>query len=180
MVIVRGIRMDFPANCVEIIRDQTQRTLWSLNNVIDSIPAIYWERLYCGMPLWKHVYHTLYSLDRWYINPSVYKEPAFHTDGLNDLDVSTAGFLSRETLKQYFNGIRFKIITYLDGLDDPKLLERPEKCPYTRFHLILAQHRHLDMHIGMLMGYVIAGEGLWPRIMGLQSEFPEGEYAVYF
>lgn len=83
-------------------------------------------------------------------------------------------------MKQYYFEIKDKILSYLEGLNDEKLLERPKKCSYTRFNLILAQHRHLDMHIGMLMGYVIAGEGLWLRILGLQSEFPKGEYTKYF
>jgi hypothetical protein len=25
-----------------------------------------------GMPIWKHLYHTLHSLDRWFINPEKY------------------------------------------------------------------------------------------------------------
>lgn len=83
-------------------------------------------------------------------------------------------------MKEYYFQIKDKILSYLDGLNDDDLLEKPEKCPYNRFNLILAQHRHLDMHIGMLMGYVIAGEGLWPRILGLQSEFPKEEYSKYF
>ncbi|MDF2869445.1 MAG: hypothetical protein K0R05_1020 [Anaerocolumna sp.] len=31
----------------------------------------------------------------------------------------------------------------------------------------------------MIMGYIIAGENLWPLIWGLQSEFLEGEYSLY-
>ncbi len=172
--------MEISCNFLNSIKDQTARTLWSLNNVIDAIPDSYWEKLYCDMPVWKHVYHTLHSLDMWYINPLVYEEPSFHKEGLNDLDAVTEGFLSRALLKEYYIDVHKKIFAYLDGLDDEKLLERPDKCPYTRFHLIMAQHRHLDMHIGMLMGYVIAGKDLWPRILGLQSEFPEDEYSLYF
>lgn len=172
--------MEFPADFIGAIKDQTLRTLWSLNNVIDSIPDSYWEKEYYEMPLWKHVYHTLHSLDKWYINPLVYDEPAFHSENLNDLDVKTDGFLSRELIKQYYIQIKDKILSYLDGINDDKLLETPEKCPYTRFHLILAQHRHLDMHIGMIMGYIIGGEGLWPRVLGLQTDIPEGEYTKYF
>lgn len=172
--------MEFSNNFLGVIKDQTLRTLWSLNNVIDSIPDDYWEKEYCEMPLWKHVYHTLHSVDMWYINPLDYDEPPFHTKDLNDLDVKTAGFLSKELMKEYYIQIKGKIISYLDELNDEMLLESPPKCPYSRFILILAQHRHLDMHVGMLMGYVIAGKGLWPRILGLQSEFPVGEYTKYF
>ncbi len=38
--------MEFPINYIGAIKDQTHRTLWSLNNVIDSIPDDYWEKEY--------------------------------------------------------------------------------------------------------------------------------------
>ncbi len=165
---------------VDQIRDQTRRSLWSLRNVIDCVPDAYWERPYCGAPVWKHVYHTLHSLDRWYINPFVYDEPPFHTPGLNDLDAETGGFLSREQMEAYFARVEAKIFAYWDNLDDEQLAQTPEHCLHTRFTLILAQHRHLDMHIGMLMGFIIAGEDRWPRVLGLETDFPSGEYDRYF
>lgn len=45
------------------------------------------DTILCDMPIWKHVYHTLHSLDQWYINPEVYTEPDFHEPNLNSLDV---------------------------------------------------------------------------------------------
>jgi len=167
-------------NYTEIIREQTMRSLWSLSNVVDCIADTYWEKEYCEMPIWKHVYHTLHSLDIWYINPNIYSEPFFHTDNLNNLDVSTNEYLSKASMKEYCEQVKNKIIAYINGLSDQQLLKTPPKCPYTRFQLILAQHRHLDMHIGMLMGYIIAEEGLWPRILGLESEFPTDSFEKYF
>ena len=29
----------------------------------------------CDMPIWKHCYHMLHSLDQWYINPKEYDRP---------------------------------------------------------------------------------------------------------
>ncbi|WP_242862492.1 hypothetical protein [Clostridium tyrobutyricum] len=51
-------------NYTEIIKDQTKRVLWSINNVIDCISDEYWNKNYCEMPLWKHIYHTVHSLDK--------------------------------------------------------------------------------------------------------------------
>ncbi|MFQ7552024.1 MAG: hypothetical protein ACLRMZ_19090 [Blautia marasmi] len=45
----------------EIIREQTNRALWEVGNVIKCIPEDIWGKEYCGMPLWKHVYHMLHS-----------------------------------------------------------------------------------------------------------------------
>lgn len=65
-------------------------------------------------------------------------------------------------------------------MTDEQLLEFPPDCEYSRFTLILAQFRHLHTHMGMLMGFVIDDTGLWPRALGLEKPFPEGDYEKYF
>ena len=46
---------------IEIIQEQTIRALWEVRNVIDCVPDELWNREYCGMPCWKHIYHMLHS-----------------------------------------------------------------------------------------------------------------------
>ncbi len=155
------------------LRHATEKSIWSLKNVVDCIPDDMWSDIYCGTPLYKHVYHTLHSLDRCYINPFVYTEPVFHTEGLNDLNLPGGAFLSREILKTYADQVEIKIIRYLDELTDDQLHEKSENSELTRFELIIGQHRHLDMHIGMLMGFVIAKQGRWPKVLGLIDKIEE-------
>lgn len=167
-------------NLVQSVREQTRRALWEIRNVIDCVPDAMWDSLYCEMPVWKQIYHTLHSLDRWFINPSVYTEPSIHTDGLNDLDAFTQGHLSRSDINDYLADIEHKLGLYLSSLTDAMLCEKPENCRFTRMTLILGQHRHLHSHMGMLMGFIIAETGRWPRVLGLEGEFPQGEYEKYF
>lgn len=47
----------------EIIKEQADGALWSVGNVIECVPDEMWDKLYCDMPLWKHIYHMLLSLD---------------------------------------------------------------------------------------------------------------------
>lgn len=166
----------------KIIADQTKRALWEVKNVIDCVPDHIWNKAYCGMPLWKHIYHMLHSLDQWFINPrdESFREPSFHAEALNDLDVPSAKELTRGEIELYFARIKKKTEAYLHGLRDEKLLQMPEQCEYTRFTLIMAQHRHLHTHMGMLMGFIIAETGLWPRVLGLEGQFPAGQYDKYF
>ncbi len=161
------------------IRKNTRKSIWSLKNAIGCIPDDMWGTLYCGTPLYKHVYHTLYSLDRWYISPNVYTEPNIHADGLNDLNTPAKEYLSRDTLNGYADQVEAKINTYIDCLTEETLKDRPDDCAYTRFELILAQHRHLDMHIGMLMGFVIAKAGRWPKVLGMLDEIRERTQCEY-
>ena len=164
-----------------IIEEQTRRALWEVKNVIDCVPDDLWNKNYCDMPCWKHIYHMLHSLDLWYINPRDRKfvEPSIHEKDLNNLDVFSEKELSREEINGYFSDIEKKIKTYIAGLNDKMLLEYPSDCEYCRFTLILAQFRHLHSHMGMIMGFIIDDKGLWPRVLGLEMPFPEEGYDKY-
>ena len=170
------------ASLCDIMKDQTDRALWEVENVVSCIPDDEWNALYCGIPLYRHIYHMLHSLDRWLINPndSTYRDPSFHIKDLNNLDVVMDVFITRDQLDGYFHDIKAKITAYLDSLTDEALLQKPDGCKYTRFTLILAQHRHLHTHMGMLMGFIIAKIGHWPRVLGLEREKPKGEYNRFF
>lgn len=124
----------------------------------------------------------LHSLDLWYINPrdNSFKEPDIHEKDLNNLDVISSKTLTREEINNYFSCIKQKIQTYISQLTEEQLLEYPSNCEYCRFTLILAQFRHLHSHMGMLMGFIIDDVGLWPRVLGLENPFSDGEYFMYF
>ncbi len=164
-----------------VIKDQTDRALWEVKNVIDCVPDDLWNKNYCDMPCWKHIYHMLHSLDLWYINPCdrEFIEPSIHEKDLNNLDVVSEKELSREEINGYLSDIEKKIKLYIAGLTDEMLLEYPPDCEYCRFTLILAQFRHLHSHMGMIMGFIIDDKGLWPRVLGLEMPFPEAGYDKY-
>ena len=163
------------------LREQTERALWELGNVIDCLNDELWDAVYCGAPAWKHAYHTLHSLDQWYINPNEYVQPIFHVDGLNDLDRETPPEqrLTHGQLRAYLAEISAKLRAYLDGLTDEALAECPTGCERTRMSLIVAQMRHLHSHMGMLMGFIIDDTGKWPTVLGGTRPFPQGEYSRY-
>lgn len=167
---------------VNIISDQMKRALWEVKNVIDCIPDALWTKEYCEMPLWKHVYHMLHSLDLWFINPrdSRFLEPSIHEKDLNNLDVVSNRELTRNEIEVYYAGTETKICHYLLELKEEELLSYPESCEYNRFTLIIAQIRHLHTHLGMIMGFIIDDTGLWPRVLGLEGIMPDGEYDRYF
>ena len=117
---------------IEIIEEQTNRALWEVRNVIDCVPDELWNKEYCGMPGWKHIYHMLHSLDLWYINPrdKHFQEPTIHEKDLNNLDVISEKVLSRNEIEGYFNDIAQKLQKYMSDLTDAQLLECPPDCEY--------------------------------------------------
>ncbi len=175
-----GMKQD---SYVAIISDQTRRAMWEVQNVISCIPDDLWNKKFSEMPMWKHVYHMVHSLDLWFINPRDrhFREPAIHVPDLNNLDVTSDKELSRQEIDDYYTCIKAKINAYLGDLQDTDLLNKPQDCEYTRYTLILAQHRHLHSHMGMIMGFIISKAGVWPKVVGLEGEIPLDEtYGLYF
>lgn len=137
------------------------------HNAETAIKTCNLDFLLCEMPIWKHLYHMLHSCDRWFINPTVYDEPRFHTDGLNSLDEPPAVEpISRELLLNYLEQIRQKILAYITALTDDMLLEIPQGCKSTRFGLALSAFRHWYAHLGNINATTIIETGKWPRVVG--------------
>lgn len=164
-----------------IITEMTVRALWETQNVLDCVPDELWEKPYAGSPLWQHIYHMLHSLDQWFINPRAtdFVEPPIHFPDLQDLQIYPQTALDRKQMNEYFYTIKAKLSLYLPTLHDEDLLQRPEKCEFTRFTLILSQYQHLHRHMGVLIGIIIAETGLYPRVLETGEEIPRGPYDPY-
>lgn len=123
----------------------------------------------CGMPIWKHCYHTLHSCDQWFINPTQYEEPSFHEEGLNSLDFMGEKVLTRADLLAYFEAVKTKILAYLDGLCDADLYENPQGYKHNRLECMIGQMRHFYCHLGNINATTIIETDKWPRVVGMRG-----------
>ncbi len=158
------------------IRELTERALWETENLIKCVPETLWGKRYDGLPMWKYLYHMLFSMDRWYINPEDpdYVPPAFHKPDLADLNVVPKDeFIDREELEAYFFRIREKLEAYLETLRDEELGENPPGCGMSRLKLIFGQIRHWHRHMGLVYGFLIQDTGKWPYVLNMQGKMPE-------
>lgn len=165
------------------IRYLTERALWETENLIKCIPDDLWDKRYDGLPMWKYLYHTLYSMDRWYINPGdpAYRDPDFHTETMANLNVVPDGErLSREQLEGYFYRIKDKIENYIRELEDSELTEMPEGCAMSRFRLILGQFRHWHRHMGIIYGFIVKDTGKWPYVLNMIGAYPDSPMPNYY
>lgn len=158
------------------IKYLTNRALWETENLMKCIPDELWTKRYDGIPMWKYLYHMLYSMDRWYINPCDpdYQNPGFHTETLADLNViPTDEYLEREQLEDYFFKIKSKIQEYIEQLKDEDLSKTPQDCDMSRFLLILGQFRHWHRHMGVIYGFIIEDAGKWPYVLNMLGKYPD-------
>ena len=165
------------------IRFLTKRALWETENLITCIPDSLWDKRYDEIPMWKYLYHMLFSMDRWYINPADpdYMPPSFHTAGLNDLNVvPDSELLTRSMLTAYYERIRDKLLQYTDTLQDSVLTETPAGCDMSAFLLILGQFRHWHRHMGIIYGFLIADTGKWPYVLNMSGAYPDSPMPNFY
>ena len=165
------------------IRELTERALWECENLIRCIPEKMWERRYDGVPMWKYVYHMLYSLDRWFINPydKSYQNPPFHKETTADLNKDDEDeSLTAEQILTYFHHVSGKVSAYVTALTDEDLAQKPEGSDISRMRLILGQHRHLHRHMGIVYGFLIEDTGKWPYVLNMFGKYPEEEMPVCY
>ena len=87
---------------VEMIKRQTNVLFQNIQSTFDEVTDIQIVPEFSDMPIAKHVYHMLHSLDQWFINPYIFEEPDFHIDELNSLSVYSDKVLTKEKLQKYF------------------------------------------------------------------------------
>lgn len=150
---------------IETIKASTRVLFLNFETTLKTCNMDY---ILCDMPIWKHCYHTLHSLDQWYINPYDYTEPPFHRENLNNLDIIDDGEpLTRDELMTYFKQIQKKLLDYLDSLNDEDLYEISAGCKYNRLEHILGQFRHFYCHMGNINAATIVETNQWPRVCGM-------------
>ena len=174
MKVIENEEIKLKRQLVDTIIKQTEIMFYNMNTTLQTCSL---NANVCEMPIWKHLYHTLHSLDRWFINPESYSEPSFHEENLNSLDIISDRILTKEVLVSYFEGIKVKINKYLSELTDDMLYEKPQRCECTRLALVLGQYRHLMCHIGIINCSTINETGKWPKVVGLDKNFEyDNEY----
>ena len=156
---------------IPVIKENVDALFHNFNTVMKTCDM---EYILFDVPVWKHVYHTLHSMDQWFINPDEFEEPPFHEEGLNSIDIKSSKILNTELLMDYFSRIRKKTAEYIDTLDDAALMEKPQGYWRTRLELIFGQIRHTYSHIGNINATTMIEKKRWPKVVGLTGRI-DGE-----
>ena len=154
-----------PTSNIETLITSTALMFHNLRIAMDTVD---WNAEICKTPAWRYIYHTLHSADKWFINPNTRfdePEPPFHTAGLDYPDNPSDTVLDRDTLYAYYEQVRYKILSYLNNLNDSQINERPQGCTLTRLGLALSQFRHMYAHIGILNGVTISNTNRYPHVI---------------
>ena len=79
----------------------------------------------------------------------------------------------------YLEGIKTKIMDYLDVLTDESLLDIHEGCKINRLGLIISQFRHFYTHPGNINATTIIETNQWPRVVGITGKCGKSTEGLY-
>ncbi len=136
----------------KIIAEQTEILLKNINSVVQSANL---EAEFDGLNASRFIFHTLHSLDKWFVNPAEYKYDENSSGGVAEnlsiissyrqgFDAAPGVVISRENLEKYAVSVAQKIRIYLAKLSDKMLSEKLDGCEFTRLELILGQFRRRE------------------------------------
>lgn len=160
----------------KVIANQTEILLKNINIAIKNADL---ESELDDLNTSRFLFHTLHSLDKWFINPASYKYDANSSGGISEclsvtasseLDFSPAvgTVIPRKNLEKYGTFVTEKIREYVKNLTDDKLCEKPEGCKFSRLELILGQFRHVMCHVGILSAMNAQCGSGWLEYFGLE------------
>ncbi|MGN0596667.1 MAG: hypothetical protein ACI4J1_04995 [Ruminiclostridium sp.] len=152
----------------EIIKKQTEILLQNVRNALLTADL---TQKADGVQNGRYLYHTIHSLDKWFINPYDYTEPRGFPKDFDKLDKEFDFTVSKEQLSDYFDRVSAKITDYLSEITAEMLTEKPPDCKYTRLELILGQFRHAMCHVGIVMGMAMAEGKSCPQYVGLDGVY---------
>ena len=151
---------------VDPIKDKGYALIDNLGRVIKTADL---DRILFYVPVWKHIYHTLYWFDYWFAGPENYIGASFHVQGLDSIDEPSTISFCKEKLLCYYKAIADKSRRYLDQLTDEMLGEMVDGSDTNRLGLILSQFRHSYVHIGNINCIRIM-DHKWPFVSGTAQD----------
>lgn len=147
------------------VRDRAGGMTREIRQTLDAIDTETIRRPAAGWPLWKQLYHLLYWLDYWFIDPLAFSPPAFHEAHFMQPDAASPNSLTKAQLIDYLEAIRVRIERYLADITPPELERQTEVRGRTRSRLdmILGQFTHVAHHLGYICAVVRikTGRSIW-------------------
>jgi len=158
---------------MEPIRDKGYALIDNLGRTLETSDL---SRPLFHVPLWRHIYHTLYWFDYWFAEPQSFLGAPFHTDGLESIDAVLNITVSKAELQAYYEAVADKSRRYLDTLTDDMLAENPPGGDTNRLSRLLGQFRHAYAHIGNIHCTTILDSNQWPFVAAKAEDTACGLY----
>lgn len=130
--------------------DLTTRMLLS---AIEACPDYVWTRADGNPPIWQHVLHTAYYMQRWIRTPEqAFDPPSFADFAAVDFTAPAEPAVDKATLRAYIQELSADCQQLLRCADEDLLTRRAEinDGHFTLIDQSLGQIRHIGYHLGCI------------------------------
>lgn len=124
-----------------------------LSHAIDECPDVAWVKSEGHPPIWQHVLHTTYYLQKWIRTPEEpFEPPAFADFAAVDFVAPSEPALARDVLSGYTSDVKNRALSLLQGSDNLLLTRevRINDGVTTLLDQTFGQIRHISYHVGCI------------------------------
>ena len=161
-----------------ILSRQIEPAFSMLMTAVDTCPNDVWTRANGNAPIWQHLVHTAYYLDKWTREPGeIFQPPAFVTEGAVNFTALPNPAVAPDQIRHYLWEIICRCRSLLETTDEATLFNEIEIYGSTSTLLdrILSQIRHSGFHVGCISSimFLYTGTGLeWAGYDSASSKKP--------
>jgi uncharacterized damage-inducible protein DinB len=137
----------------DVLRRHIEPAIRMLISAVDTCSDQVWVQADGGAPIWQHVLHATYSLQKWMRTPEArFDPPTFAAESAVNLAAPAEPAMARETLRKYLQEVGEHCLRLLESAEDDQLLQKVgiNGGMYTLLDQTLGQVRHLMYHVGCI------------------------------
>jgi len=158
------------------LRIETEIIFENIDILFNSINENEFNTIKGGFIVWKHFYHLVHSLDKYFIDPHNYIEPSFHRE--DDMDITNLNnnkLMNKMEIIDYYNTVKNKIKKYVYSLSENDLTEivytSDDGNIVSKGDLIVAAIRHTYYHEGYFNCIMKLEKGETPEYLNVERYF---------
>lgn len=159
-------------NLNSVLTHHIEPPLLMLISAIEQCPDDIWARSEDNPPVWQHLLHTVYYLDRWIRLPGEpFQPPSFVEVAAVAFTAASEPAVERTELFEYLQEVVERCRCLLATSDNDRLLKTAEinGGVYTLMDQILGQMRHVTFHMGCVSALLIRYTGKPLQWMGYEG-----------
>ena len=103
------------------VKRQCMQIFQNIDILFSEISSEDFNKRQGGFFIWKQFYHMIHSIDKNFIDPSIYQEPNIHIKNLDVIYMDDDNIMSKEKIENYYNEVKNKILMYLNKINDESL-----------------------------------------------------------
>ncbi|MGI4792157.1 MAG: DinB family protein [Janthinobacterium lividum] len=159
-----------------VLSRQIEPAFSMLIEAVEICPDGVWAEADGNIPVWQHLLHTAYYLDKWIRKPDEpFRQPTFVAEDAVNFVAPSKPAIARSQLRQYLWEVIARCRLLLESADNTVLFREVQihGSPHTLMDQTLGQIRHSLYHVGCISTILLRYTGVSLQWVGYDGPISE-------